>query len=795
MATVGEQLTAPEAGWKRYDDTHPAIKYTNLPMDKLSSIFYNSTIHYIFTSSNVKVEFDFIGTKLRLISSLSPNYSQTPNTITIDGVDYNFKQYDATKNGQKYLVYEITGLENKRHSIKIVPPDGVPFGIDAIDIDSTGRLLHSNEVLTPKELEIGKRIRCHYQATASNTVGTFSNLGEETYKDGINDFLPATPTATPNGDFYFIMVDDWNGKKRLIADRNIQNSISWDTLNNNGLVFGNKLNFGENYDSFEITTRLLTGGISSADKDNEWDQYIVNSDLNGAITPGDNNVWNAGNSRGSWTSTTPANSSTYRVRRGSDSILEFYTMPSSSVRYYEGFRPVLEVEGLISFKHLLYHNGEYGYVGEKDGIIPKLNANINGEEEAFADDVFYNSNINFLYEPYLAFSQKHDTLSDCWATQKTYGFIGYKFSGKEIVAKYSFGGQISYPNSTPKNWTFEGSNDGDTWDILDSRTNEINWNDKEIRTYIVSNPGLYQYYRLNVSQNNGHSYLCISMFQMYDPEWNKISEAVPTQEQFEEYGTDNLTEWADYINKLDGDKKIVTSTDGELKGLNIKYIPEPQLIKQQDSINVSKDTFDTLTLNATESNDNIRVAVVFPDVDSQVYVYKNNTWSTISITDAESFIQSANTVNEINTADWSTSPLNEKLQFIYSLKMKDILDAISLNNIDIQLKGLVSSSPTINEITDTIKAYTLNGYLEELERNNTINFSKLEFKTDALMNAKKNKMHNIVIDTFNEDSIITLSSSKPDVEITLNASEETVLSNGYIKTLSISDDVKIIELP
>lgn len=282
MATVGEQLTTPEEGWKRYDDTHPAIKYTNLPMDKLSSIFYNSTIHYIFTSSNVKVEFDFIGTKLRLISSLSSSYSQTPNTITIDGVDYNFKQYDATQNGQKYLVYEIMGLENKRHSLKIVPPDGVPFGIDAIDIESTGRLLHSNEVLTPKELEIGKRIRCHYQATASNTVGTFSNLGEETYKDGINDFLPASPTATPDGDFYFIMVEDWNGKKRLIADRNIQNYISWDTLNNNGLVFGSPV-------EFSYSNNLCVDGIPISGGD--FGIYTADKAFDGIISNDNSNTW------------------------------------------------------------------------------------------------------------------------------------------------------------------------------------------------------------------------------------------------------------------------------------------------------------------------------------------------------------------------------------------------------------------------------------------------------------------------------------------------------------------------
>ncbi|MDQ0176743.1 hypothetical protein [Bacillus chungangensis] len=107
------------------------------------------------------------------------------------------------------------------------------------------RTLHPDEVIDPKDLTIGKRIRCHYQAK-SNEVGVFSGLGE-----GTSDFIPPESSAEPSGDFYFICVDrDHLGRWKLIADRNIQHSISWDTLNSEGIASGSGLTLdylAENY--------------------------------------------------------------------------------------------------------------------------------------------------------------------------------------------------------------------------------------------------------------------------------------------------------------------------------------------------------------------------------------------------------------------------------------------------------------------------------------------------------------------------------------------------------------------
>jgi hypothetical protein len=104
-----------------------------------------------------------------------------------------------------------------------------------------------------------------------------------------------------------------------------------------------------------------TNGGSSSDKNNEWDKYIVDSDLNGTIIPGDNNVWNWSVNQSSWTSTTNSTvDNIHRVVRGRSTLSTpdyYYTNDgntlSSSVNVYCSYRPLLEIKILTDFKILI----------------------------------------------------------------------------------------------------------------------------------------------------------------------------------------------------------------------------------------------------------------------------------------------------------------------------------------------------------------------------------------------------------------------------------------------------------
>jgi hypothetical protein len=89
------------------------------------------------------------------------------------------------------------------------------------------------------------------------------------------------------------------------------------------------------------TTDQGNGGFPT---NNEWDIYIVNSDLDGKIVKGDDNVWHWSNMY-SWVKDTPIISMTNnanRVYRGKDLNNKLAVTPSSTSSSVIGFRPVLE---------------------------------------------------------------------------------------------------------------------------------------------------------------------------------------------------------------------------------------------------------------------------------------------------------------------------------------------------------------------------------------------------------------------------------------------------------------------
>lgn len=184
---------------------------------------------------------------------------------------------------------------------------------------------------------VGDKIPCRYTVLTSGQVGIFSELGTCTANE-----IPITGTATPDRLFYLIMVGyDSQGRKKLIADRNIQTGISWDTLNSAGICSG--------IDIFtDIECRILTGGTSATDTDNEFSKIIYESTLNGTITPKDNSIWhwNGLNTICRDTPIVSLNGSNFRCFRGISPMGSNDPMwrTSNEATIYSGFRPVMLVD-------------------------------------------------------------------------------------------------------------------------------------------------------------------------------------------------------------------------------------------------------------------------------------------------------------------------------------------------------------------------------------------------------------------------------------------------------------------
>lgn len=246
MATIGQQLLAPETGWQRIDDNNSNITYAGASWSVVSNnpSRYNNTVHYSTIVTNT-ISFNFIGTKIRIINS--KNNLKADYKLLIDGIVYDVLSYDVSGTELfQYIVAEVTGLANKQHSVYMYRVDSdssKQMSLDAIDIDSDGSMkpynsnpLVNNIKTSLSSMQIGDMIPCKYVAT-SGVAGTFSELGTCTAAE-----IPFAGTATPSGLFYFIKAD----KGLLIADRIVQTGVTWEVLNTakymQGTLSGIKLN-------------------------------------------------------------------------------------------------------------------------------------------------------------------------------------------------------------------------------------------------------------------------------------------------------------------------------------------------------------------------------------------------------------------------------------------------------------------------------------------------------------------------------------------------------------------------
>jgi len=88
--------------------------------------------------------------------------------------------------------------------------------------------------------------------------------------------------------------------------------------------------------------------------------------------------------------------------------------------------------------------------------------------------------------------------------------LEFQFSSNRTIAAYSVQARNIDPVAnydSPMDWTFDGSNDGLNYTILDCVKNETNWKHREIRSFYIntSNIGRFRFYRLNMWKSLGRS--------------------------------------------------------------------------------------------------------------------------------------------------------------------------------------------------------------------------------------------------------------------------------------------------
>lgn len=105
-----------------------------------------------------------------------------------------------------------------------------------------------------------------------------------------------------------------------------------------------------------------------------------------------------------------------------------------------------------------------------------------------------------------------------YLTRSTTGWMQYQFDNGEkyVVTKYSLTSANDYEGRDPRNWNLQGSNDGASWINLDTRTNESFSSRWQKREFSFSNSVAYEYYRLDVTANNGEPLLQIGEWELFE---------------------------------------------------------------------------------------------------------------------------------------------------------------------------------------------------------------------------------------------------------------------------------------
>lgn len=138
MAYIGQVLKNPETGWRRYDDSDALITYEGAwEIRGSSSAAYGK---YHICGGKSKIQFSFVGSKLRIIGSTYKFWTGTVN-VEIDGEkcgSYNI--YDPNSLGENsVLLYEKNDLQYATHNV-VLHADSTST-LDALDFGEPGGLV------------------------------------------------------------------------------------------------------------------------------------------------------------------------------------------------------------------------------------------------------------------------------------------------------------------------------------------------------------------------------------------------------------------------------------------------------------------------------------------------------------------------------------------------------------------------------------------------------------------------------------------------------------------------------
>nr|WP_154958211.1 discoidin domain-containing protein [Paenibacillus xylanexedens] len=183
--------------------------------------------------------------------------------------------------------------------------------------------------------------------------------------------------------------------------------------------------------------------------------------------------------------------------------------------------------------------------------------------------VFSSSEFSVNYQGWKAFDKVDNNEGFATANGSGgIGYLGYEFVDSIMIGKYVLRNGLISGNFLPRKWTFEGSNDGTNWDILDKQSNQVWTTSNTDKEYIIhaNKLGNYTMYRLNWTEKNGinSSYAHLNELKLFEAKpskWVTVSES--TEQNFLKYGIDTAIDISQFKTILDIKTSSIAQDSGK----------------------------------------------------------------------------------------------------------------------------------------------------------------------------------------------------------------------------------------
>src|SRR5574341_389336 len=103
-----------------------------------------------------------------------------------------------------------------------------------------------------------------------------------------------------------------------------------------------------------------------------------------------------------------------------------------------------------------------------------------------------------------------------WLVFAPTGWVRFELAEPVAVVRYALSSANDAPGRDPRDWTLQGSQDGQAWTTLDRRSGEVFTERFQTKVYEFDNATAYRFYRLDVTANSGDPILQLAEVQLSD---------------------------------------------------------------------------------------------------------------------------------------------------------------------------------------------------------------------------------------------------------------------------------------